>query len=627
MENNLNLRLIIVSFCLLIFACSESANIEIQDNETGSISFQVQWRGAPTLANDIDAGTRALNCAASEIETVTFDILDANDTLLATDSWPCIQGQGIVYGVPAGTDRRLIVEGTDDRNRVRYRGEVAGITVVAGQHEDVETVVCDPVEYIDVAFLQYRKYGDDAPIYKGWIDFLINDNPTDMSAITQINLKNASNSSILMSGNAFYAESQYFGAWNDDTSNVDYSGPNYYSGFSINFPAETSLPAGNYTYEATTNQDDILSTTLYFPGETAISIVDSASMSQQWLIDDSLHLSWTTPTGDFDQLRVVLLDQDYHDVLYIHVPVNAEEVTVPSDLIQDISYFKNPSSINWTVQTRYYSATSDNNQYARGYSNWVNFAWQPSPVNSLGMAFVNIPAGTFSMGSPDGVSEFPIGSTEIPPAEPGRADDESPHQVTLTQSLYMQTTEVTQEQWQAVMGSNPSSFSGCGSDCPVENVSWNDIQTFLSTLNGMGQGTYRLPTEAEWEYAARAGSTTAFANGAIAVTNCGDDANLDYMGWYCFNSGDTTHPVAQKQPNAWGLYDMHGNVAEYCQDWYGDYPAGPVSDPAGAVSGDAKVHRGGAWGSWVGTCRSAHRYSRPATQRDIASGFRLVREP
>ena len=616
-----------VSFCLSIFACGESDKIAYLDDDTGSISFQVQWRGAPTLAHAIDANARALNCAASEIETVTFAIVDANDNLLATDSWPCIQGQGIVYGVPAGTDRKLIVEGTDIQDRVRYRGEEADITVVAGQHADVETVVCDPVEYIDGAYLQYRTYGDGSSAYRGLINFSKNGNLIEMSAITQFALKNASDSSILLSGNTFFVASHYNGTWNEGTASVDYSGPITYSGFSISFPAETSLPAGDYTFEATTSQDDILSTTLYFPGETIMPTVDDASMSHQWQLDDSLHLAWTTPVGDFDQLRVVLLDQDYSDVLYIKVPVGAEEITIPSDVIQDISYFNNPSSINWAVQTRSYSATSDNNQYARGYSNWVNFAWQPSPVNNLGMAFVKIPAGTFTMGSPDGVSEYPIGSGETALAEPGRVSDEIPHQVTLSQSFYMQTTEVTQAQWEAVMGSNPSSNASCENDCPVENVSWDDIQTFLTTLNGLGQGTYILPTEAQWEYAARAGSTAAFANGDITGTNCGDDPTLDDMGWYCYNSGDAIHPVAQKIPNAWGLFDMHGNVSEFCEDWYGAYPAGPVTDPTGAVGGSEKVHRGGAWGSWVATCRSAHRYSRPATQRDNGTGLRLIREP
>jgi len=330
-----------------------------------------------------------------------------------------------------------------------------------------------------------------------------------------------------------------------------------------------------------------------------------------------------------------LLDQDYNYLLNVTLPTDANTLTIPADVIQDISYLKNPIQASWRIQTRAYTGTSDNNHYARGYSieydlsNEKIIPWQSTPVNSLGMSFVKIPAGTFTMGSPDGETEYPIGSGVTPDAELGQGTDETPYQVTLTQDYYIQTTEVTQGQWQAVMGSNPSSFSSCGDDCPVERVSWNDIQTFLSTLNGMGQGTYRLPTEAEWEYAARSGSTTAFPNGDITTTTCSYDTNLDSLGWYCYNSGNVTHPVAQKRANAWGLYDMHGNVAEYCDDWYAAYPTDPVSDPAGADAdnGPGKVHRGGGWGSWVPTCRSAKRYARLSHLVDYATGFRLVREP
>jgi len=146
-------------------------------------------------------------------------------------------------------------------------------------------------------------------------------------------------------------------------------------------------------------------------------------------------------------------------------------------------------------------------------------------TNPLGMTFNLIPAGTFTMGSPED--------------EPGRNDNETQHQVTLTQAFYMQTTEVTQGQWEAVMGENPSSFQDCGDNCPVEAVFWDDIQGFIAKMNERGEGTYRLPTEAEWEYAARAGSTTAFANGGIPETVCGYDPNLDEMGWYCGNSDVT----------------------------------------------------------------------------------------
>jgi len=188
----------------------------------------------------------------------------------------------------------------------------------------------------------------------------------------------------------------------------------------------------------------------------------------------------------------------------------------------------------------------------------------------------------------------------------------------------MQTTEVTQEQWKAVMGSNPSYFLSPGEDSPVEFVSWNDVQAFIIELNKLGEGTYRLPTEAEWEYAARAGSTTALANGDITETYCGYDPNLDAMGWYCGNSGDKKHSVAQKQPNAWGLYDMHGNVWEWCQDWYGTYPSSAVTDPQGPSSGSFRVFRGGSWSINALSCRSAYRFSFSPNLRKRNLGFRLV---
>ncbi len=234
-------------------------------------------------------------------------------------------------------------------------------------------------------------------------------------------------------------------------------------------------------------------------------------------------------------------------------------------------------------------------------------------LNSLGMEFVYIEPGSFIMGSPED--------------EPGRSRNEIQHQVTLTQGFYIQTTEVTQGQWQAVMGSNPADFSACGDDCPVEFVSWNDVQAFIDALNSMGEGTYRLPTEAEWEYVARAGSTTAFANGQITETGTGYDPVLDSMGWYAYNSNGSTHPVAQKQANAWGLYDMHGNVYEWCQDRYGSYPSESVTDPEGPSSITIRVYRGGSWLRTARRCRSAFRSNdRPGfANRDL--GFRLVRAP
>ncbi len=235
----------------------------------------------------------------------------------------------------------------------------------------------------------------------------------------------------------------------------------------------------------------------------------------------------------------------------------------------------------------------------------VEKAYQPKESqtfkNSIGMEFVKIPNGSFMMGSP---------TSEI-----GSSNDERPqHQVTISKNFYLGKYEVTQGQWKAVMGNNPSHFSGCDDNCPVENVSWEDAQEFIKRLNGKGEGTYRLPTEAEWEYACRSGTTGAYSG------------SLDEMGWYDKNSGDKTHPVGQKKANAFGLYDMHGNVWEWTADWYESYSSGSVTDPTGASSGSDRVLRGGSY-SWDDiSLRSANRTFVSPSHRNDDWGFRVVRE-
>ncbi len=217
-------------------------------------------------------------------------------------------------------------------------------------------------------------------------------------------------------------------------------------------------------------------------------------------------------------------------------------------------------------------------------------------VNGVEFAFRWCPAGTFTMGSPED--------------EKDRDSDETQHKVTLTKGFWMLETEVTQKQWKAVMGSLPDcGFKG--DNLPVECVSWNDCQEFCKKCTQLGLPV-QLPTEAQWEYACRAGSTGAYAG------------NLDEMAWYSSNSGSTTHPVGTKKANAWGLYDMHGNVWEWCQDWYGDYPSGSVTDPTGPSSGSDRVRRGGSWGHNARLCRSALRNSYDPGNRYDHLGFRLV---
>ncbi|MDM8538848.1 SUMF1/EgtB/PvdO family nonheme iron enzyme [Desulfobacterales bacterium HSG17] len=235
-------------------------------------------------------------------------------------------------------------------------------------------------------------------------------------------------------------------------------------------------------------------------------------------------------------------------------------------------------------------------------------------TNGLDMTFNELPAGIFMMGSP---------------IEPGRNSNERPHQVILTKAFYMQTTEVTQEQWEAVMGTNPSYFSSCGGKCPVESVSWNDVQDFIVKMNLRGEGTYRLPTEAEWEYAARAGSDKDFANGDMTETECLDPV-LDAIGWYFGNSDNTTHEVGRKIPNAWYLFDMHGNVWEWVEDdWHFNYDDAPADGSAwiDVPRNFEQGMRGGSFGDCARICRSAYRGFNMTFHGGYRIGFRLVFSP
>jgi formylglycine-generating enzyme required for sulfatase activity/tetratricopeptide (TPR) repeat protein len=220
---------------------------------------------------------------------------------------------------------------------------------------------------------------------------------------------------------------------------------------------------------------------------------------------------------------------------------------------------------------------------------------------SVPMEFCFVPPGTFLMGSPSD--------------EKNRMDNEQQHRVTISKGFFLGKYPVTQAQWEAVMGENPSNFKE--EDLPVEMVSWEDCQRFIHMFNRMGGlFTYRLPTEAEWEYACRAGSTTAYCFGD-------KESQLGEYAWYDGNSGRNTHFVGKKKPNAWGLYDMHGNVWEWCQDRHGDYPSGPVYDPEGLSSGNNHVMRGGSWNDIAGYCRSASRSSSPVNCYSYL-GFRLA---
>ena len=252
--------------------------------------------------------------------------------------------------------------------------------------------------------------------------------------------------------------------------------------------------------------------------------------------------------------------------------------------------------------------------HSRSYALYVPRVTTPMQAgrtieNSIGMKLALIPAGEFLMGSPD--NDRDAWESEQPK-----------HTVRITKPFYMGVTEVTQEQYERVMGTNPSIFKGA--QLPVERVSWEDAVKFCRELSALpaersAGRVYRLPTEAEWEYACRAGSKTKWSFGDA-------EPSLGEYAWYHSNSGEKTHPVGTKKPNAWGLYDMHGNVWEWCSDWYAEayYANSPLDDPTGATSGSSRVLRGGSWAHNARSCRSAYRDGSTPSDRSNYLGFRLA---
>ena len=260
-------------------------------------------------------------------------------------------------------------------------------------------------------------------------------------------------------------------------------------------------------------------------------------------------------------------------------------------------------------------APFDADQAKRHQQAWAEYLGVPVEItNSIGMKLRLIPAGEFTMGSQDS-------GPYLGPR----------HKVWITNPFYIGVYEVTQSEYEKVMGANPSGFSKGGryagrvsekdtSGHPVEMVIWDDATEFCMKLSAKEGNAYRLPTEAEWEYACRAGTATRWI--------CGDDpANLGEYAWYRDNAGMKTHPVGEKKPNAYGLHDMHANVSERCADWHGPYAGEEVSDPSGPETGSARVHRGGAWCFGDLVCRSSLRGWLEPTHRFSSIGFRVAADP
>ncbi len=316
---------------------------------------------------------------------------------------------------------------------------------------------------------------------------------------------------------------------------------------------------------------------------------------------DALLIDWESTRGKLPHCRQWILH---------HSKESLEKVAVIVVFSDDRSYKVCKEAIDYIASTINISGGDD----------VITIPLAGLPPEAKPLEMVLIPAGTFTMGSPS--------------SERGRDSNEEPqHDVTITQPFYLGKYEVTQAQWQAVMGFNPARDFGVGNDYPVYYVSWNDCQSLIQNLNELGQGTFRLPTEAEWEYACRAGTVTRFSFGD--ALECADTGKnyceiMDQYMWWKGNrtySGeqDNTKEAGRKLPNPWGLYDMHGNCYEWCSDWYGSYPINPQIDPLGSQSGSYRVARGGDWHYSTQACRSASRASSLPQNRYYFIGLRLLR--
>ena len=284
--------------------------------------------------------------------------------------------------------------------------------------------------------------------------------------------------------------------------------------------------------------------------------------------------------------------------------VNVSDVTaLVNQIIGSGSYSAQACDVNADGEVNVSDVTALVNLIINGGGESV-FKNQTFTVNGVSFDMIAVEGGTFTMGA------------TAEQASDAYSDEKPTHQVTLS-SYYIGKTEVTQELWQAVMGSNPSGFSGA--NLPVEKVSWEDCQIFIAILNELTGKYFRLPTEAEWEYAARGGSKS--QGYKYSGSNTVDD-----VAWYPSNSSSKTHPVATKAPNELGIYDMSGNVLEWCRDWYSSsyYSSSSQYNPTGPASGSRRVYRGGSWGSSARLCRVSYRDYNGPSYRFYNLGLRLA---
>ena len=386
---------------------SLSASSDDDDVPGGGIAFHVQWEDPDGNPN---ARTEAVDCESAGVFEVTAEVygyetdhshsdgsdtstspdrietepvLDGSEVLLASGGpWECSAHSATIDNVPPGPERRVVVKGLDSEGNTLYSGEASGLTVESGSVTDAGLIEVFAMLSIDFRYLQYRTYADSAQNqYRGDIGLSKSGRPVQPRDVRKIELKGSNGNPVPTQAPELYLGESFTGIFDPDTGEVELSGPNPSSDYLIRFPEELLFPEGNYTWEVTAASGQVLRETVYFPGRVTAPVTPESSMSHNWLSGGDLLLSWSSPEGEYQDINLLLMDQDWNDLAYISLPPDTAEAVIPAGEIQKITNLHKPIRAKWIVRNRL--ITEENMNYARSYSDTMEFPWNNVTIDFI----------------------------------------------------------------------------------------------------------------------------------------------------------------------------------------------------------------------------------------------------
>jgi hypothetical protein len=386
---------------------SSSASVDDGALPGGGIAFRVQWEDLDRNPNVRVAG---LDCESAGVFEVTAEVygyqtdpshtdgsddstspdrietepvLDGSEVLLASGGpWECSAHSATIDNVPPGPERRVVVKGLDSEGNTLYSGEARGLTVESGGVTDAGLIEAFAMLSIDFRYLQYRTYADSTQNqYRGDIGLSKSGRPVQPRDVRKIELKDSTGNPVPTQAPELYLGESFTGVFDPDAGEVELSGPNPSSDYLIRFPEETLLSEGNYTWEITAASGQVLRETVYFPGSVAAPVTPESSMSHNWLSDGDLLLSWSSPAGEYQDINLLIMDQDWNDLAYISLPPDTVEMVIPAEEIRKITNLHQPIRAKWIVRNRL--ITEENMNYARSYSDTLEFPWNDVTIDFI----------------------------------------------------------------------------------------------------------------------------------------------------------------------------------------------------------------------------------------------------